>query len=42
MNKNIQGMLWTAWAVVVGIVIAAMVQKQMAKRKSMAAASDEG
>lgn len=34
MNANVKGMLWTASAIIVGIVVAGMVQKQLAKKSA--------
>jgi len=39
MNANVKGMLWTAGAIVVGIVVANLVQAQISARG--ASASDE-
>ena len=36
MNSNIKGMLWTASAVVVGILVAKMVEKQLMSAEASA------
>jgi hypothetical protein len=41
MNNNVKGMIWTASAVVVGIIVATMVQKKLMAKKTATASSDE-
>tara|TARA_Y100000114_G_C11763510_1_gene331421 strand:+ start:2626 stop:2751 length:126 start_codon:yes stop_codon:yes gene_type:complete len=36
MNKNLTGVLYTAGAVVIGIVVATMVQQRLMKKKAVA------
>ena len=36
MNKNVKGLIWTAGAIVLGIVVAGIVQKQIAKKTASA------
>ena len=36
MNANVKGLIWTASAIIVGIVVAGMVQKQLAKKSASA------
>ena len=41
MNKNLTGVLYTAAAVVVGIVAATMIQKRLMAKKATAVSEDE-
>jgi len=41
MNNNIKGMIWTASAIVVGIIAATMIQKKLMAKKTASASSDE-
>ncbi len=41
MNNNIKGMLFTAGAVVVGIVVANLVQSKLMKKATPSASSDD-
>jgi len=41
MNNNVKGMLWTASAIVVGIILAGVVKTKLMKPKATAS-SDEG
>ena len=41
MNKNLTGVLYTAAAVVVGIVAATMIQKRLMAKKATASSEDE-
>ena len=41
MNANMTGLLWTAGAIVIGIVVATMVQKQISKKQATASVEDE-
>ena len=41
MNSNMKGMLWTASAIVVGIIVAGIVKTKLMKPKTATASSDE-
>ena len=41
MNNNIKGMIWTASAIVVGIIAATMIQKKLMKKTASPSSEEE-